>query len=141
MVKSSSPKLIAKAALFNEQGELLLLTRSITDDIRPGDYDFPGGAVNKKEETQDAVLREIREEIGLSLTKNEVELKYVHTGYRNGESAIRFLYVGKLIGSHSIRLSHEHDAYSWMQLDEAFNKFDHPVWMGGLKYLKDNQLI
>ncbi len=136
----SSTKIV-KAALFNDKDEILLLTRSSTDTTRPSSPDLPGGSVEGKENLTQAVLREIEEETGLVVPESTIELAYTATICRDGENFLRFLFVGKLIGQQVIRLSHEHDGYSWLPLTAAFAQYDHPVWMEGLRYLTDNKLI
>ncbi|HSX27671.1 MAG TPA: NUDIX hydrolase [Patescibacteria group bacterium] len=134
-------KLVAKAALFNDKGEVLLLRRSRTDKVRPGELDFPGGAVEEDETYHNAVLREISEEVGLTLDPGNVTLAYSATTYYDGLSTIRFLYVGKLSDPPQIRLSYEHDAYYWMSVEKVLEEFSHPVWTKGLGYLSQNDLL
>lgn len=125
----------AKIALFNEKNELLILRRSSTDPIRPGRFDFPGGGIDEGESPTQAVLRETQEEVGIPLLEKDVELAFTSTIYYDDQSSVRFLYVGRIKSNQPIALSHEHDAYEWVQLEEALKKYDHPAWIEGLKYL------
>ncbi len=53
------------AVVVNEKGEVLLLNHV----LRPySGWGFPGGFVNKGEQIDDAVRREVREETGIELT-------------------------------------------------------------------------
>ena len=136
-----APRLIAKAALFNEKNEILLLTRSATDKTRPGEYDFPGGGVDHGESVTEAMLRETLEEIGITLDATDITLMYSKTDYYDEKSRIRFLYVGKMSASTTITLSDEHSAYQWMAYDEVIKNYNHPVWVGGLKYLVEHKQL
>ncbi len=135
------PRRIAKAALFNENNELLMLTRSDSDLIRPGEYDFPGGGVDEGESIGGAMIREIAEEIGMTLTSEALRLMYTATDYYDNKSRVRFLYVGRIPAASVIVLSHEHKASEWMPFPKVLDVYNHPVWVGGLKYLIENKQL
>ncbi|MFL6275238.1 MAG: NUDIX hydrolase [Blastocatellia bacterium] len=64
----------AAAVVTNEAGDVLLLKHV----FRPGSgWGVPGGFINQGEQAEDAVRRELREEIGLELDR--VELAFVRT--------------------------------------------------------------
>ncbi len=69
--------------IFNEKGELLLTRRAINP--AKGMLDLPGGFVNQMERAEDAVIREIREELGVNITKSEYLVsfpnEYVYSGF------------------------------------------------------------
>ncbi len=135
------PKQIAKAALFNRKGELLILTRSPVDQKRAGRFDFPGGGIDEGESPTEAVVRELQEEIGVSFQDSELQLMFTHTSYFEDLSSLRFLYVGVLDENTEIKLSHEHISFEWMTISDALQKYQHPVWIDGLKYLIENKQI
>ncbi len=60
---------IAKVLVLNDEGQLLVLRRSLNDLHRPGGYDFPGGDIEADESIEDGVVREAHEEAGLQLAK------------------------------------------------------------------------
>lgn len=134
-------KQVAKAALFNEHGELLILTRSATDPTRPGRFDFAGGGVDPGESPQQAMVREAKEEIGVELKEQDIHLLYADTSWYDQLSTTRFLFIGNIASDTVIALSYEHDSFQWMPLDEVMRVYDHPVWIGGLKYLQQHKLI
>jgi isopentenyldiphosphate isomerase len=52
--------------VFNSQGELYLQKRALDKDIQPGKWDTSvGGHVDYGEETLDALMREVKEELGM----------------------------------------------------------------------------
>jgi len=76
----------AIACIRDEHGRVLLLRRSDGEDL----WGFPGGAMEPGERAADAVVREVREEIGLEV--KPVELIGVYSDpefafdYPNGDS-------------------------------------------------------
>lgn len=72
-----------------------------------------------------AACREIEEETGLSeLEFAENFRQVVHYQFKRGRFAIQKEVVYFLAHSHSqqVRISHEHIAYRWMSLEEAFRQ-------------------
>jgi 8-oxo-dGTP diphosphatase len=54
-------------ALLIRDGEVLLAHRSPTKKWYPNVWDLPGGHIESNETTADALVREIREELGVSI--------------------------------------------------------------------------
>lgn len=134
-------RLVAKAGILNEKGQFLILTRSDTDMIRPGELDLPGGRVELGENIEDAIVREISEETGLVLLREQLNLVYTSTVFYEESSTIRFLFAASIASPPEIMLSFEHSAYAWMGLDEVELKFSHPVWVEGLRYASEHDLL
>jgi 8-oxo-dGTP diphosphatase len=57
--------LTVRAVIFNEEGQVLLLQRSLRSKNYPGKWEFPGGKVDPGEKFDVAVVREVKEETGL----------------------------------------------------------------------------
>ncbi len=72
--------------LFNTHGELFLQKRAMTKDIQPGKWDTSvGGHVSRGESTAEALLREVREEIGLNNFVPDFLGKYIWESSRERE--------------------------------------------------------
>lgn len=65
------PKNFVGGILLDPEGCILLVKRSVTDTDMPGLWSLPGGAVNEGEGDKGALVREFREEVGLSIRIGE----------------------------------------------------------------------
>jgi 8-oxo-dGTP diphosphatase len=103
------------AAIRNDKGEFLLLKRSEDSNTNPGKWDLPGGKLEREEILEEAVVREVWEETGITIVPGEI------AGYVNFElpekKVIAIVYDGGYIVS-DVKLSHEHTEYSWVPLCE-----------------------
>ncbi len=137
-------KLIAKTAIFNQEGKILVLTRSATDTRRPGGFDFPGGNVDAGEDILMAASREIKEEVGLDIAVSKLRMVYTSANDREDDNKVvlRFLCVAEVEGVPEVRLSFEHSEYAWMTLEEALDAFERISWASGLRFaLKNNVFL
>lgn len=61
----------------NGEGQLLLQLRSVTKDVQPGRWDTSmGGHVMLNESIDDAVVRELGEELGLDVSRQQLTFLY-----------------------------------------------------------------
>ncbi|ARJ21866.1 DNA mismatch repair protein MutT [Bacillus mycoides] len=61
---------VVGAVIINEKNEILCALRSPTMSL-PNYWEFPGGKINEGEEPKDALIREIKEELGCTITVGE----------------------------------------------------------------------
>lgn len=112
-----TPKLGAEAAIFNENGQLLILRRK--DDARWG---LPGGWVDVQESPAEAAVREAREEAGLTVTP-EAYLSISTRFHDLGDSMPHQINIVTLMhtvpADVSVVLSHEHTDYTWINGADA----------------------
>ena len=88
-------RLGAGVLLFNEKNELLLLKPSYKDH-----WSIPGGGVDENESPRQACLREINEEIGLSLKNIQfISVDCIKTREDKNESLQFIFYGGRLAAS------------------------------------------
>ncbi len=59
--------------IFNRKNEFLMQQRAMSKRIRPGIWASHGGAAQSGESSVDAALREVREELGLTLVPEKLE--------------------------------------------------------------------
>ena len=103
------------AIIRNEKGEFLLLRRSENSHSNPGKWDLPGGKLDREEILEEAVVREVWEETGISIVPGEI------AGYVTFElpekRVIAIVYDGGYVIA-DVKLSYEHTEYSWISLDK-----------------------
>ena len=107
--------LSVKVLVLDDQGRVLLLRRSMTSKNNKGKWDLPGGKVDEGEHFDEALLREVAEEAGLSITLERV------AGATESELPDRkvayLLMEGRLL-SGEVQLSDEHDDCQWVPRGE-----------------------
>lgn len=108
---------VVMGAAIVHDGRVLAARRTSPVEVAGG-WEFPGGKVEPGEHADDAVVREVREELGCGI---EV------TGRLTGEQPVRDGYVlhvvvARLVEGEPVPLEGEHDAVRWLgpdQLDEV----------------------
>jgi mutator protein MutT len=82
-----------------------------------GEWELPGGHLDAGETPEEAVVREIREETGLSATVTSLVDAWVFQ-VTPKEKVLILEYACQLIGRHSVTVSHEHTDHRWLRLTE-----------------------
>ncbi|UDM17001.1 NUDIX hydrolase [Vogesella sp. XCS3] len=98
-------RLSSHAVICNAAGEVLLLKASYGSQA----WGLPGGALEPGETIHQALLRECREELGITLTICYLSGVYYHAQY----DSQAFVFRCALPGGADIRLSEEHTAWAW----------------------------
>ncbi len=106
-----------KALVFNIKGELLTLFRTETAPTRPNTWDLPGGDLDFGEEPDKAILREIKEEIGLKVEDLKIFDAEAHI---IKDENIHWITLGYrcVALTTDVILSWEHSDYKWVTPEE-----------------------
>jgi len=113
------------AVIFYEdlRGRVFLLLRYLRNGKEW--WDYPKGHIEKREKSVEAMMREIKEETGLS----EIEVVPGFSSYSKYFFRVEGKNVFKVVDFHlarsrskDVRLSSEHSGYAWLPYDEAMKK-------------------
>ncbi|MDB5119302.1 MAG: 8-oxo-dGTP diphosphatase MutT [Sphingobacteriales bacterium] len=103
-------------AIIIEKELILATQRSITMPL-PLKWEFPGGKVELNETPKEALIREIKEELDISI---EITGDLAANTHTYGTKTIRLIPFTCFITQGSITLK-EHAAYKWLKLNELLN--------------------
>lgn len=116
---SNSFKIFARAIIQNNQGEVLMLKKHENQKIAPGLWVLPGGAIEFGEFPEDALARELFEEVHFSL--EQAELIASETRIINAVHWLGLIY--KVIGSVDNLKNGEPQKHSEIRwCDDSFRK-------------------
>lgn len=115
---------VIKAALVNKNDEILFLKRSSENKTDVGKWEFPGGKLEKGQLTNEVLIRELQEEVGVDIADRERNsLAHVYSQHAEveGYEDITIVTLTYMIRSEGedITLSHEHDDYKWVSKENA----------------------
>jgi 8-oxo-dGTP diphosphatase len=112
---------IAALVWSHQTNQYLLLRRSERKDFACGAWECVTGRVDQGEGFEDALHREVREELGV-----EVQIEHIlgTTHFYRGEpipenELVGVIYLCELIDPTSIQISPEHSEYRWLSADQA----------------------
>ena len=103
-------EIVSKAIIFNPKlKRILLLQRCDTDDTGAGTWENAGGNIEDGEDPEAAVIREVREEAGLT----DITVKRVaYVAVLPHKPVLIIVYLCQT-DSEAVTLSDEHQAYIW----------------------------
>jgi 8-oxo-dGTP diphosphatase len=108
---------IVCAVITNEQNKILLCRRSVKK-ANPGKWEFPGGKLEGNESSEQAIIREIKEELDAEFIIQK-PLKSFHVEV-NAQSFTLIPFLGKLSGI--VSQSTDHDCLEWIEPKEMLRK-------------------
>lgn len=115
------------ALIINENGEVLLGKRSNLSRNERGKWEAPGGEVNFGEKREDAIKREVTEELGVRIKI----LKILHSAdeilLTDKQHWLATTYIVKIIGRKKPKIMEPKkcDAISWFSLKKLPNPLSH----------------
>jgi len=124
----------------NKEGKYLFLKRSDEEAYAPQKWDFPGGAKDFLESTEQAAMRECKEESGLDVKLQDFVWHRVSRGGLDHNVEFVTFYYFATTDSTDIQLSNEHCDYQWITLEEG-RELDSIPWMTEFYKAIDNGII
>ena len=110
---------VASCLIHNSDNKILILKRSSAHRTYHGYWQLPEGKIEGNESPIEALMRELKEEIGLEVTDLKIK-PLVTTTVTIGEThglVIRIVYEG--FTNKIIKLSNEHTEYKWIEPGKA----------------------
>lgn len=129
---------IAVKACIIENGQILLIQRRSTDVHKPNTWDIPGGRLDLDEDPYLGLKRETLEEVGMEI---DIQLPVdVHWFTRDDGQQITMLIFSCAPLNAEVRLSPEHQAFTWKSLTAPLAEF--PEWLRPvIQRINDFQLL
>lgn len=115
--------LLSSALIFDKSGKILLLKRSSSSSFASGDWQLPEGKLEIGEAPTDALIREVKEEVGVSVSNPE----FIKTQYSFNEKdgttyvIVRLVFKVNMPENYNISLSSEHSEYKFFSKEETKN--------------------
>jgi dATP pyrophosphohydrolase len=121
-----------------ESTEFLLLRRAGAETLYPGMWQMITGRIESGEGAVEAARREIYEETGLQPGAILV-VPYVASFYFAQDDSIHHVpvFAASVPGDAEVLLSAEHDAFAWLEYEEAWKRLVFPGHREGLRILRD----
>ena len=80
--------------IMNEKGEVLLQKRTPNKKRNPNKWAKTGGQVDSGESVEDAIYREVKEELGIEIPKEQIKVIDIHkSNEQNRRFAYNFIFV------------------------------------------------
>jgi 8-oxo-dGTP diphosphatase len=114
-----------KAMIKNNKDEYLVLSKSDKDDINPKQIDIPGGRLEFGEDFEEALKREVKEELGIDIEVGNCSR--VWSLIKDDLHLVGITFNAKFMKG-NIELSFEHDNYFWLKKNEVIGG-DYPQWI------------
>ena len=115
-----------KCILQDPEGKILIIFKSDREDVNPNDFDLPGGRVQWGEKLEDALKREVKEEVHLDI---EIVRISKTRWFTQGELHLVWItYIVTCADISPIRLSEEHTGYFWKTKEEILSG-NYPQWL------------
>ena len=106
---------VSAVALIDWQGKVLISSRS-ENQILHNFWEFPGGKLKTNESPDDAIIREIKEELSLDINKKSLKPLSFNTYTYDEFHAIIFFYICR--SWKGIPLSKNNQKILWIEIDK-----------------------
>lgn len=100
-----------------QSGDKILLLQRPADDFMGGIWELPSGKVEPGEALDQALIREVKEETGLDVTRIARYLGEFDYQSGSGKKSRQFNFAVDVAAAEPVELQ-EHDAYAWTNLTE-----------------------
>lgn len=109
----------AVAAVIQKDNKILLARRSLQSRGQPGKWENAGGEVDFNESNEDAIKREIKEELGVEFVIDKILLEDKFKSGKDDWYVV--LYGGSIIGEPAAMIPEETSEIRWFNISELEN--------------------
>lgn len=121
------------SALIEKDGKYLIARRSSGSSDVLGKFEFPGGKVEENESDEDAIVREIKEELDIDIKVNKFLINNI---YEYSDKIIDLRLYECAMLSDDIKLM-DHSEYKFVSIDELSNYEFCPADIAFVDYIKN----
>lgn len=126
------------ALIINDKNETLLLKRTSNSRNEAGFWSKPGGGVEIGEKVEDAIKREIKEELNVDIELVKFLGYTDHIIKGENQHWVAFSYLAKIVGGELKNLEPEkHEEIKWFSFSELPEKITQTTIEPIREYLKD----
>lgn len=127
---------VAVAVILNQEENKVLLTKRLANKHLAGYWEFPGGKIEENESVEDALVREIKEEIGISIQASSYLQKITHR-YDSHTVTLHVYKTKNFIGEINCL---EVDSYEWVNINKLDTYQLPPANVKIVKHLQLNSI-
>ena len=102
--------------LYNRDKDKVLITKRTSGKFLAGYWEFPGGKIKTNESPDDAIVREIKEELSLDINKKSLKPLSFNTYTYDEFHAIIFFYICR--SWKGIPVSKKNQKILWVKIDK-----------------------
>lgn len=117
--KPTVQRVVVGGVVFNKESKLLIIQRSKDEDIYPEMWELPSGKRDFLETSNDALVRELKEEVGLNIKVVQpfsvFEYQIEKSTELRDSTQINFIVT---TDSADVKLSKEHQDFAWISKSE-----------------------
>ena len=118
-VQEKIARLNVAAIIINEESKILFCKRSQNKKVAPGVWHMPGGKIEEGESVEEAIIRELKEELNLSVQEVLGYSGVVHD-YSVGAEKHRTLFV-YVVATGKVTLNLENEAVDFFPIEQLKN--------------------
>ena len=108
---------VAAHAFIKRDGKFLVTKRSPQNDYKPNEWDIPGGTIEFGETPEEALKREVLEEVGLVI--NILRPLFVYSFMSNPQRhQFQIVYECEYVSGEVKLNPEEHDDYTWAEIKD-----------------------
>lgn len=142
MSSSGNMKIDVVASIIPQNNKILLCQRSV-HSVHPLEWEFPGGKIGHDESPEDALARELREELCLEVMESEQIYLGNHEYPQEGFSVILRFYITRVRSLNYKNLIFNNVEFVPLNMIEKKNLLaaDRKFWPYILKFIKSGNLL